>query len=158
MNWSLIGDTSVALFSFLEGALLLTASYSYNIWLLYTIYILYGVVYHTMNTVASFEVVKNICEDSYGLIFGLNIFFALLFQSILTFITLNTLGLDVRTQYCVYGSYYVVIAAVYLLLGVINIIQYHRRGEKLTILITNKDTAMVQNLRDVRSSKSESPS
>jgi len=46
----------------------------------------------------SFEVAKCIPEDSYGLIFGVNIFLALLMQSLLTVIVVNTMILDIRQQ------------------------------------------------------------
>lgn len=46
----------------------------------------------------SFEVAKDISEDSYGLIFGVNTFIALLAQSLLTFIVVNELMLDIRQQ------------------------------------------------------------
>lgn len=52
LNWTLIGDVMLSTFSLLEGAVLLAASYSYNIWFLYAAYIIFGVIYHTMVTVA----------------------------------------------------------------------------------------------------------
>ncbi|CAD1474843.1 unnamed protein product, partial [Heterotrigona itama] len=98
-NWSLIGDTMVSFMSFVEGVLLVVSSYSYSIWLLYAAYIIFGIIHHTMVTVASFEIAKYISEDSYGLIFGVNTFFALLLQSILTAIVVNgNLKLDLRSQ------------------------------------------------------------
>lgn len=52
LNWSLIGDVTLSIFSFLEGVILIAASYSYNIWFVYAGYIIFGVIYHTMVTVA----------------------------------------------------------------------------------------------------------
>jgi len=52
LNWSLLGDMMLSIFSLLEGGILLGLSYSYNIWLLYLGYIIFGVIYHTMVTVA----------------------------------------------------------------------------------------------------------
>lgn len=46
----------------------------------------------------SFEVAKCISEDSHGLIFGVNIFLALLMQSLMTLIIVNTFTLDIRQQ------------------------------------------------------------
>lgn len=48
--------------------------------------------------VCSFEVAKYISEDSYGLVFGVNTFFALLTQSLLTLVVINTLMLNIRQQ------------------------------------------------------------
>ncbi|KAI4502894.1 hypothetical protein M0802_001938 [Mischocyttarus mexicanus] len=99
LNWPLIGDFMLTIFALMEGGLIILCSYSYNTWVQYAAYIIFGVIYHTMVTVASFEVAKYISEDSYGLIFGTNIFFALLFQSLLTLIVINgNLGKDIRSQ------------------------------------------------------------
>ena len=46
-----------------------------------------------MITVASFEVAKNITQSSYGLVFGLNTFLALSFQTILTTVVASSVGL-----------------------------------------------------------------
>jgi hypothetical protein len=48
----------------------------------------------------SAEVAKNIGEDSYGLIFGVNTFIALALQSVLTLIVVSDIGmaLEIRLQ------------------------------------------------------------
>lgn len=51
-----------------------------------------------LSLVRSFEVAKYISEDSYALVFGINWFFALLTQSLLTLVVVNTLLLDIRQQ------------------------------------------------------------
>lgn len=129
LNWSLIGDVLVSFMSFVEGSLLVLSSFNYNIWLLYAAYIIFGNIYHIMVTIASFEVAKCISEDSYGLIFGVNTFFALLLQSLLTAIVVNgNLKLDLRSQYFVYGGYFIVISIFYIIIGIINIIQHCKKG------------------------------
>jgi thiamine transporter 2/3 len=52
------------------------------------------------NFINSAEVAKNISEDSYGLIFGVNTFLALAFQSILTLVVVSDAGmaLEIRPQ------------------------------------------------------------
>lgn len=52
LNWALIGDIMLSMFSLLEGIVLLASSYSHNIWFLYAAYVIFGVIYHTMVTVA----------------------------------------------------------------------------------------------------------
>ncbi|XP_076639695.1 thiamine transporter 2-like isoform X2 [Colletes latitarsis] len=136
LNWSLLGDIIVSLMSFVEGALLVLSSYSYSIWLLYVSYILFGIIYQTMVTVASFEVAKCISEDSYGLIFGINTFFALLLQSVLTAIVVNgNLGLALRSQYIIYGGYFIVIGMLYTIMGIFNIVQHSKSGMKFNIWV-----------------------
>ncbi|XP_076302629.1 LOW QUALITY PROTEIN: thiamine transporter 1-like [Lasioglossum baleicum] len=142
-NWFLIGDVIVSFMSFVEGILLVISSYSYNIWLLYAAYIIFGIIYHTMVTVASFEVAKCISEDSYGLIFGINTFFALLLQSVLTAIVVNgNLQLDLRSQYFVYGGYFIAISILYMIVGSLNIIQHCRKdiGFKIWAKDDNRST------------------
>ncbi|XP_043592748.1 thiamine transporter 1-like [Bombus pyrosoma] len=137
-NWSLIGDIVVSSMSLVEGILLVVSSYSCSIWLLYAMYIVFGIIYHTMVTVASFEVAKCISEDSYGLIFGINTFFALLLQSVLTAIVVNgNLKLNLRSQYFVYGGYYIVISILYMIIGILNIIRHCKKGAGFKIWVQN---------------------
>ncbi|XP_050461134.1 thiamine transporter 1-like [Cataglyphis hispanica] len=157
LNWNLIGDVMLSVFSFLEGVILVIASYNDNIWYLYGSYIIFGVIYQTMATIASFEIAKYISEDSYGLIFGVNTFFALLAQSLLTFIVVNKLMLTIQQQFFVYGGYFVVLAAIYILTGVVNIVQHYRSGERFRIWTSDNDKSLsvMRNASDVTSSKSE---
>lgn len=140
-NWSLIGDIVVSSMSLVEGILLVVSSYSCSIWLLYAMYIVFGIIYHTMVTVASFEVAKCISEDSYGLIFGINTFFALLLQSVLTAIVVNgNLKLNLRSQYFVYGGYYIAISILYMIIGILNIIRHCKKGAGFKIWVQNTVT------------------
>ncbi|XP_014475852.1 PREDICTED: thiamine transporter 1-like [Dinoponera quadriceps] len=139
LNWVVFGDMSLSIFSFFGGAIMVASSYSHNIWFLYATYIIFGVIYHTMVTVASFEVAKYICEDSYGLIFGVNIFVALVAQSLLTLIVVNTLMLDIRWQYFIYGGYFVILGFMYLLLGILNIMKYYQSGRRLDLRTNDED-------------------
>jgi len=56
----------------------------------------------------SSEVAQGISDDSYGLIFGINRFFSLILQSLLTLIINdeNGLALGERSQFLVYGIYF----------------------------------------------------
>lgn len=139
LNWPLIGDTMLAIFSFIEGGLIILCSYNYNIWVLYAAYIIFGVIYHTMVTVASFEVAKYISEDSYGLIFGTNIFFALLLQSLLTLIVINgNLAPDIRMQFFVYGCYYVVLAVIFMIIAIVTVSKHVKNGDTFEIWLKTK--------------------
>jgi thiamine transporter 2/3 len=53
-----------------------------------------------LNFINSAEVAKNIGEDSYGLVFGVNTFIALALQSVLTLVVVSDVGLalKIRTQ------------------------------------------------------------
>ncbi|XP_026826955.1 thiamine transporter 2 [Ooceraea biroi] len=159
LNWTLIGDVMLGIFSLLEGVILVAASYSYNIWFLYAGYIIFGVIYHTMVTVASFEVAKYISEDSYGLIFGVNMFFALASQSLLMLIVVNILELELSRQFFVYGSYFVVLAMIYIVIGIVNLVQHRRSGEGFHFWVGSDNKSPTQNAngsRNTTSFKSES--
>ncbi|XP_072763368.1 thiamine transporter 1 [Anoplolepis gracilipes] len=151
LNWSLLGDVTLSVFSFLEGVILAVASYSDNIWCLYGIYIVFGVIYHTMATVASFEIAKYISEDSYGLIFGVNMFVALLAQSLLTFVVVNKLMLNIQQQFFVYGGYFVVLAVIYFLMGIINVAQHYRSGKAFRLWISDDENEFLSATRNASS-------
>lgn len=57
-------------------------------------------IYLHIYFIYSCEVAKHLNENSYGLIFGVNTFIALVFQSVLTVIVVDerVLALDTRTQ------------------------------------------------------------
>ncbi|XP_062550418.1 folate-like transporter 3 [Armigeres subalbatus] len=103
--------------SALQGGLILYSGFSTNIWAAYTVYILFGALYMFMITMASATVAKYLQEDSFGLIFGINTFVALAFQTILTVVVISESGLMLspRGQFKVYGGYFLALAVVYLL-------------------------------------------
>lgn len=68
---------------------------------------------------SSAEIAEGLPEDSYGLIFGANAFFAYCMQSILTAIVASDsfgLNLNIFQQMNVYGGFLAVIGCVYLIL------------------------------------------
>ncbi|XP_055630800.1 thiamine transporter 1-like [Toxorhynchites rutilus septentrionalis] len=115
--------------SALQGGLILYSGFSTNIWAAYAVYILFGVLYMFMITMASATVAKYLEEDSFGLIFGINTFAALAFQSILTVVVISESGLMLspRGQFKVYGGYFLALALVYLIPAVASSIIHCRR-------------------------------
>nr|XP_029712065.1 folate transporter 1-like [Aedes albopictus] len=115
--------------SALQGGLILYSGFSTNIWAAYTVYILFGALYMFMITMASATVAKYLQEDSFGLIFGINTFVALAFQSILTVVVISESGLMLmpRGQFKVYGGYFLALAAVYLVPATVSSVR-HCRG------------------------------
>ncbi|XP_058838438.1 thiamine transporter 1-like [Topomyia yanbarensis] len=121
----------LTLCSALQGGLILYSGFSTNIWAAYAVYILFGVLYMFMITMASATVAKYLEEDSFGLIFGINTFVALVFQTILTVVVISESGLMLspRGQFKVYGGYFLVLAVVYLVPATISsILQCRRRN------------------------------
>lgn len=61
----------------------------------------------------SATVAKQLLEDSFALIFGINTLAALTVQSMLTYIAITHLDLYIRVQYYVYGGYFFALATTY---------------------------------------------
>ena len=64
--------------------------------------------YNILMTIASFELAKTIPDNSYGLVFGFNMFAAVGLQSVLTVAVSSSVGwaLPIRDQFIVYASSY----------------------------------------------------
>lgn len=123
VNWAFVGELMLAVCSIVSGTLLLISSQAESIFVSYLCYVAFGALYHFVITVASSEIAKNIMEDSYGLIFGMNTLIALVLQSVLTAVVVtNNVGfaLAPRNQYLVYGLYHIFIACVYIITGLIS--------------------------------------
>ncbi|EDS43661.1 conserved hypothetical protein [Culex quinquefasciatus] len=112
--------------SALQGGLVLYSGFSTNIWAAYAVYILFGVLYMFMITMASATVAKYLQEDSFGLVFGINTFVALVFQSILTVVVISESGLALtpRGQFKVYGGYFLVLAVIYLVPATVSLVRH----------------------------------
>lgn len=82
----------------------------------------------------SAEVARNLQEESFGLVFGINTLLALVFQSLLTIIVISETGfeLDAVDQYTVYGFYFIVVAIIYFISVVVeHLCQRSKSREKL---------------------------
>lgn len=133
LNWQMLGEATLAVFSVIEGALLILLTMASNLTVAYTYYILFGIIHHTMITVANAEVAKHLNDDSCGLIFGVNTFVALVLQTVLTVIVVDEVGLAllIRTQFLVYGGYYVVLGVIFGCMSVFTLRKKEIRTQKL---------------------------
>ncbi|PNF28260.1 Thiamine transporter 2 [Cryptotermes secundus] len=133
LNWQMVGEATLAICSLIEGTLLIVSTMANSLPAAYTYYILFGIIFHTMITVANTEIAEHLNENSYGLIFGVNTFLALVFQSILTVIVVDerVLALDTRTQFLVYGGYYMVLGILFGCMSVFTLCKKEIRGQKL---------------------------
>merc|ERR1712223_808168 len=88
-----------------------------NIWTAYIGYVLFRSLYQMMITVASFEIASNISQDSYGLVFGINTFLALAFQTILTTVVVDKIGfhLEPQDQFLVYSGFFLAVGVPFLI-------------------------------------------
>ncbi|XP_037957224.1 thiamine transporter 1 [Teleopsis dalmanni] len=103
--------------SLLMGAFLIISAITNLVWIAYAMYVLFGIFYFFVITIATAIVAENLCDDSFGLIFGINTLVALALQTILTLVVVTDAGyaLQPRSQYIVYGSYFVALAILYCL-------------------------------------------
>ncbi|KAL0269206.1 UNVERIFIED_CONTAM: hypothetical protein PYX00_007013 [Menopon gallinae] len=124
LPWQKWGEFTLGILTLVQAACIFGAAYLTNLYFAYAVYIAFGILYHSAITIASSEVAKDIREDSYALIFGINTFFALILQTILTAIVVNYLKCVIRTQFQIYGCYLFVTGGVYLVISFYTLFKY----------------------------------
>jgi len=115
LNWSLVGEILLIFISIVDGLLLIAMGWANDIWMAYIGYLLYRPLFQMLITIASFEIARQIKADCCGLVFGVNTFLALAFQTLLTLFVVELGGLEPQTQFVIYGIYSFGIAAIFLL-------------------------------------------
>ncbi|XP_051252856.1 solute carrier family 19 member 3b [Dicentrarchus labrax] len=119
VNWAVWGELALGLFSAVAtGAVFLMALTS-SIWACYAGYVIFKSCYMLLITITAFQIASNLSMECYALTFGINTFVALSLQTIITLIVVDeaTLGLDIVTQFIIYGSYYAAISVLFLIRG-----------------------------------------
>ncbi|XP_035536181.1 solute carrier family 19 member 3b [Morone saxatilis] len=119
VNWAVWGELALGLFSAVAtGAVFLMALTS-SIWACYAGYVVFKSCYMLLITITAFQIASNLSMECYALTFGINTFVALSLQTLITLIVVDeaTLGLDIVTQFIIYGSYYAVISVLFLIRG-----------------------------------------
>ncbi|KAJ8940041.1 hypothetical protein NQ314_010873 [Rhamnusium bicolor] len=138
VDWKTMGELTLTICSLLQGFILLLASRTQYIILSYICYIIFGGIFHFMITITSSEIARNIKDESYGLVFGINTFVALCFQSILTAVVVRGgigFALAPRGQYFVYGCFHIVIAIIFIVIGFLSWLFDKRDYRKASIVI-----------------------
>uniref|UniRef100_A0A8D0AE76 Solute carrier family 19 member 3b n=1 Tax=Sander lucioperca TaxID=283035 RepID=A0A8D0AE76_SANLU len=119
VSWAVWGELALGLFSAVgTGAVFLMALTS-SIWACYAAYVIFKSCYMLLITITTFQIASNLSMQCYALTFGINTFVALSLQTIITVIVVDeaALGLDIVTQFIIYGSYYAVISVLFLIRG-----------------------------------------
>ncbi|NWV94077.1 S19A3 protein, partial [Machaerirhynchus nigripectus] len=124
VNWDLAGELALGIFSVLDAGSLLLMHFTDNIWACYAGYLAFKAFYMLLITIAMFQIAVNLSMERYALVFGFNNFVALVIQTILTIVVVDSrgLGLDISTQFLIYGSYFTVIAGIFLIRSMYTII------------------------------------
>uniref|UniRef100_A0A668RKJ3 Solute carrier family 19 member 3b n=1 Tax=Oreochromis aureus TaxID=47969 RepID=A0A668RKJ3_OREAU len=101
-----------------SGAVFLMA-FTSSIWVCYVGYAIFKSCYMLLITITTFQIASNLSMECYALTFGINTFVALSLQTIITVTVVDeaALGLDIVTQFIIYGSYYAVISVLFLIRG-----------------------------------------
>ncbi|XP_061833523.1 thiamine transporter 1 [Nerophis lumbriciformis] len=117
VSWTVWGELAMCLLSLLMAACLLIMDMLPSIWLCYGSYILFRATYMLLITAATYQIAASLDMQRYALVFGVNTFLALLLQTSLTLLVVDSagLGLDIFTQFFIYSGYFAVISAILLL-------------------------------------------
>lgn len=126
--------------SILMGAFMIISAVTNLLWVAYVMYVIFGVFYFFVITIASAIVAQNLSDDSFGLIFGINTLVALVLQTILTLVVVTDsvgFGLDPRNQYIVYGFYFITLAVIYVLAVIIGqVVKCCRKSNEMSVKST----------------------
>ncbi|XP_060888673.1 thiamine transporter 1 [Labrus mixtus] len=133
VSWSLWGELALCVMSLLMAVCVFVMDMLKNIWLCYAAYIVFRAAYMLLITVATFQIAANLNMQRYALVFGVNTFMALLLQTLLTLVVVDSVGfgLDVYTQFFIYGGYFTLISAVFLLAGLCKLVSRRRSEEEV---------------------------
>nr|CAD7570796.1 unnamed protein product [Timema californicum] len=92
-DWTRVGDVFLGLGCVAVGVMLYVFAVSESIWLGYSGYSMFVILFNGLITITTAEVARNISEDSYGLIFGVNTLLTLLVQTLITLVVVSSTGL-----------------------------------------------------------------
>ncbi|XP_072329570.1 thiamine transporter 2-like [Scyliorhinus torazame] len=126
LDWAVWGELALGIFSGVSSAAIFIMGNTDNIWVCYAGYMVFKASYMLLITITTFHIASNLCMERYALMFGVNNCMALILQTILTIIVVDSrgLGLDIVTQFLIYGSLYALIAGIFLLRGLHTFIDY----------------------------------
>ncbi|XP_037631984.1 solute carrier family 19 member 3b [Sebastes umbrosus] len=140
VSWDVWGELALGLFSAVgSGAVFLMALTS-SIWACYAGYVIFKSCYMLLITITTFQIASNLSMECYALNFGINTFVALSLQTIVTVIVVDeaALGLDVVTQFIIYGSYYAIISVLFLIRGTYTACRKQRNPESTVEVISSE--------------------
>lgn len=135
VTWAVWGELALGLFSAVGAGAVFLMALTSSIWVCYAGYVVFKSCYMFLITITAFQIASNLSMECYALTFGINTFVALSLQTIITFTVVDeaALGLDVVTQFIIYGSYYAVISLLFLIRGTYTICVHRRRSENTQV-------------------------
>ncbi|KHJ99543.1 reduced folate carrier [Oesophagostomum dentatum] len=144
VDWHRYGELTLIVSSLLIGIILIAISQTSYVLVAYVGYVSVTSIYHALITAASCNIATELTSTNYGLVFGWNTFVAVVLQTLLTLLVADSHGfnLNMRTQFVVYGLYFVGIGALFLVVSTCS---------KLTAVPEVPDTA--EGAEEVRNDK-----
>ncbi|KAF3857475.1 hypothetical protein F7725_009334 [Dissostichus mawsoni] len=110
LSWTQWGELALCVLSLLMAVCVFVMDTVRNIWMCYASYIFFRATYMLLITMATYQIAASLSMQRYALVFGVNTFMALLLQSLLTVVVVDS--------FLIYGCYFAVISLVFLLAGV----------------------------------------
>ncbi|XP_068441390.1 thiamine transporter 1 [Clinocottus analis] len=131
VRWDKWGELALGGFSGFEAAALFLMTFAGNIWVCYTGYVIFKCLHMMLITIAMYQIATDLSMERYALVFGANTFGALVLQTIMTSIVVDSggLGLDVIAQFTINASYVSLIAVVYSLRGMFTLWRLQRSNK-----------------------------
>ncbi|OCT91659.1 hypothetical protein XELAEV_18014718mg [Xenopus laevis] len=128
-SWSTWGELLLAFFSVILTITVYIMDTIRNIWVCYVSYVFFRSIYMLLITIATFQIAANLSMECYALVFGVNTFIALLLQTFLTLIVVDSvgLGLDIFTQFKIYAGYFTAISLIFFMSGLYHVQKKCRR-------------------------------
>ncbi|XP_069546879.1 solute carrier family 19 member 3b [Brachyistius frenatus] len=119
VTWAVWGELALGLFSAVGAGAVFLMALTSNIWACYAGYVIFKSCYMLLITITTFQIASNLSMECYALTFGINTFVALSLQTVITVTVVDeaALGLDIVTQFIIYGSYYAFISLLFLIRG-----------------------------------------
>uniref|UniRef100_A0A8D0CJZ1 Solute carrier family 19 member 3 n=2 Tax=Scleropages formosus TaxID=113540 RepID=A0A8D0CJZ1_SCLFO len=129
VNWATWGELALGSFSGLGAASLFLMTFIGNIWVCYVAYVIFKCLYMLLITIAMFQIAADLSIERYALVFGGNNFVALVLQTVITAIVVDSRGLSLKIipQFIVYGSYFTGITILFLLRGLYTVVSTRSR-------------------------------
>ncbi|XP_074047321.1 thiamine transporter 2 [Macrotis lagotis] len=139
INWDLLGELALGIFSALNAGSLFLMHFTKSIWVCYAAFLIFKTSYMLLITIAVFQIAVNLSMERYALVFGVNTFVALVIQTIMTLIVVDSRGLSlqVNIQFLIYGVYFSVIASIFIVRSMYIIYSTRCKRRKIT---TNTNT------------------
>lgn len=130
VSWAVWGELALCIFSVVIAVCVYLMDTIRNIWVCYIAYIIFRATYMLLITIATYQIAANLSMKRYALVFGVNTFIALLLQTLLTVIVVDSavLGLDIFLQFLIYASYFAAVAVIFFIAWLYKLFKRRRSG------------------------------